>query len=142
MECHSLTRVLAQRKTPEEWQEIVAKMRDKRKDWIKAEEVDLIANYLAGITEDAGLLRHWKICGPFENTNGEALRTTLGPEQSLDFAAEYPGRDNKPAVWKDVVLEDETAVLDFESHFGKVDRAAAFAYTTVTSDIERSSRSV
>ncbi len=35
------------------------------------------------------------------------------------------------------MIEDETGVLDFESYFGKVDRAAAFAYTTVTSAIER-----
>ena len=35
------------------------------------------------------------------------------------------------------MLEDETAILDFEAHFGKLDRAAAFAYTTVTSDIEQ-----
>ena len=137
MECHSLTRALVQRKTPDEWRDLVTKMRDKRKDWIKAEEVDLIAKYLAETTEDAGLLRDWKICGPFENANGEALRTTLGPEQSLDFAAEYPGRGNKPAVWKDVVLDDPTAVLDFEAHLGKIDRAAVFAYTAVTSDIER-----
>lgn len=136
-ECHTLTRALAQRKTPEQWQETVAKMRDKRKDWIKAEEVDLIANYLAEITADAGLLRHWKICGPFENASGEALRTVLGPEQSLDFTAEYPGRDKQPATWKDVELADDTAILDFEAHFGNLDRAAAFAYTKVTSDTER-----
>ena len=136
-QCHTLTKALAQRKTPEQWQQTVAEMRDKRKDWIKAEEVDLIANYLAKITDDAGLLRHWKICGPFENANGEALRTTIGPEQSLDFTAEYPGRKKQPATWKDVVLEDETAILDFEAHFGKLDRAAAFAYTTVTSDVEQ-----
>ncbi len=88
MECHSLTKVLARRETPEGWRVIVAKMRDKRKDWIKAEEVDLIANYLAGITAEAGLLRHWKICGPFENAHGEALRSVLGPEQTLDFSAQ------------------------------------------------------
>lgn len=137
MECHSLRKVIAQRKTPQEWQEVVANMQDKRKGWIKAEEVELIANHLAGITEEAGLIRHWKICGPFENAQGEALRTTLGPEQTLDFSAQYPGRGNKPAGWQDVVVEDETGALNFETYFGAVDRAAAFAYTTVATDSER-----
>ncbi|MCP4784014.1 MAG: hypothetical protein GY903_34045 [Fuerstiella sp.] len=137
MECHPLTKALSVRKTPDEWRETVEKMGAKRKGWIMPEEVDLIAAYLSEITDDAGLIRNWKICGPFDNTGGAAIRTALGPEQSLDFAASYPGRNKKPAAWKQVDLKDATGVLDFESHFGKINGATAYAYTNVRSDRDK-----
>jgi hypothetical protein len=133
-ECHALTKALSQRKTPADWTKTVEEMRGKRGGWIKPEEVDLIAGYLHEITADAGLLRDWKICGPFENADGSAIRTALGPEQTIDLAASYPGKNNKPATWKEVKLEDPSGVLDFEAHFGKLDRVTGYAYTTVTSD--------
>jgi hypothetical protein len=109
-------------------------MREKRVGWIKPEEVELIAGYLDEITSNDGSLRNWKICGPFENADGGAIRNALGPEQIIDFAASYPGRNNAAATWKTVEVTDPSGVLDFEAHFGQMDRATAYAYTTVTCD--------
>ncbi len=137
IECHSLKKTLGERKTLAEWKETVEEMRGKRKTWIKPEEVELLAGYLSKVTEDAGLIRDWKICGPFENNGALGIRTALGPEQSLDFGATYPGKSNKPATWKTIEVKNETAIINFETHYGKMDRATAYAYTTVTSDRDK-----
>ncbi len=137
MECHDLTRPLAARKTPAEWKECVNTMSEKRKGWIKPKEAELIAELLARISEDAGLIRDWKVCGPFDNRNGVGIRNAHGPEKELDFTKTYPGKDGKPVAWKDVSLKDPTAVLDFESTLGRMDWATAYATTTIHSEVDK-----
>ncbi len=132
-ECHSVGKVVAARKTASEWRETVEEMRKKRPAWIKPDEVDLIAGYLTQVTEDAGILRHWQICGPFENAGGAGIRTIYGPEKELDFSATYPGKGKRQAAWKRIRLENKTGILDFEAHFGKLNQVTAYAHTSVYS---------
>lgn len=133
MECHDLSKPLAARKTADEWQELVTAMSEKRKGWIKPNEAELIASFLGEITQDAGLIREWKVCGPFENRNGAGIRNEYGPETESDFTKSYPGKGDQSAVWKEVSLKNPTAVLDFESVLGRMDQATAYAAATVRS---------
>ena len=48
----------------------------------------------------------WKIIGPFENADGQGFAAVYPPEQKLDFAATYPGKNGEPAAWKDLELPD------------------------------------
>jgi hypothetical protein len=137
MECHNLSKPLAARKTPDEWKETVNKMSAKRKGWIKPQEAELITGFLAQITQNAGLIRDWKVCGPFDNRNGAGIRNRYGPEQEIDFSESYPGKDGKAVTWKDVNLKNPTAVLNFESVLGRMDQATAYAATTIHSDVEK-----
>ncbi len=136
-ECHDLSRVLAQRKTPPQWKETVDEMAAKRANWIKSQEVDLIASHLAKITTQAGLIRNWKICGPFDNSGGAGIRTVLPPEQTIDLQASYRGKGKRKAVWKSVTLDNPTGILDLEAHFGRLDSVTGFAYTTIESPREQ-----
>ncbi len=138
IQCHSLYRtVTAAQKTPEQWKACVEKMRLKNQNWIKPEEVELITNYVVEITGNNGLIRDWKVCGPFENTGANGLKTAYGPENELDFTKTYPGKGDVQAAWKDVKLEDPTAILNFEGLFGVMDLATAYAFTTIHSDTEK-----
>ena len=108
-------------------------MSEKRKGWIKPKEAELIAGFLGEITEDTGLIREWKVCGPFDNRNGAGIRNAFGPETESDFTKSYPGKGDQPAVWKDVSLKNPTGVLDFESMLGRMDQATAYAAATIHS---------
>jgi hypothetical protein len=112
-------------------------MSEKRKGWIKPKEAELIAGFLAQATEDAGLIRDWKVCGPFDNRNGAGIRNVHGPENEIDFTKSYAGKGDKPAAWKDVSLKDPTAILNFESVLGRLDWATAYAATTIHSEVDK-----
>jgi hypothetical protein len=51
----------------------------------------------------------WKISGPFENAGGQGFAAVYPPEQKVDFAGEYPGKNGEKAVWKDIELPDGQA---------------------------------
>lgn len=52
-------------------------------------------------------LGKWKIIGPFENTGGQGFAAVFPPEQTIDFSAEYPGKNGEKARWKDFELPDK-----------------------------------
>jgi hypothetical protein len=137
MQCHPLMRVLSCRKSPQDWKTCVQKMHEKNKDWIKPQEVDLVANYVAEITGNAGLIRNWKVCGPFDNSGGAGLRSAFGPETELDFAKTYPGKGGKPAAWKDFRVDEPTGLFHFGAVVGDVGEATAYAYAPLPSDRDR-----
>jgi hypothetical protein len=59
---------------------------------------------------DAGPLElqpgKWKIIGPFENADGKGVAAVYPPEEKIDFAGKYPGKNGEEAVWKDFELPD------------------------------------
>ena len=137
IQCHPLVRTLQARKTPQEWKACVVKMREKNAAWIKPEEVDPITAVIAEITGNSGLIRQWKVCGPFDNSDGAGVRETYGPETELDFDKTYTGKAGAEVAWKDVNLTDPTAILNFEVVLGAADMVTAYAHTTLESDAQR-----
>ena len=51
-------------------------------------------------------LGKWKIIGPFENAGGQGFEAVYPPEQKVDFAAEYPGKNGEKASWKDFEMPE------------------------------------
>ncbi len=51
-------------------------------------------------------LSKWKIAGPFENTGGVGFAAVYPPEQKIDFAGEYAGKNGEKVVWKDFELPE------------------------------------
>jgi len=51
-------------------------------------------------------LGKWKIAGPFENAGGVGFATAYPPEEKIDFAGEYPGKNGEKVVWKDFELPE------------------------------------
>lgn len=43
----------------------------------------------------------WWLCGPFENAEGEAMDTSLPPEEGFDPEVEYPGGFHSESPWRD-----------------------------------------
>jgi len=137
IQCHPLYRTLTARKTPEQWKETVQKMCGKAGGWIKTEEIEPIARYISEVTNNAGFIRKWMVIGPFEDNNFVGVKTAYPPEKEIDFAKTYQGKGGKPVKWQEVNLTDGLGTLNFESVFGGVDRAVAYAYTVVNSSEEK-----
>jgi hypothetical protein len=79
----------------------------------------------------------WWIVGPFPGEfHAPSLDLVFPPEESVDLAATYEGKDGKTVTWKRVervIAENadlgEEFTVDFVEQFGQVSHAVAYAYT-------------
>ncbi len=46
----------------------------------------------AALWRKLGLLRHWQMVGPFDNSTPDAIAQAVGPERGINLAAHYPGK--------------------------------------------------
>jgi len=53
-----------------------------------------------GIAEHFGFLRDWYVIGPFDGHGMKGFKTAYPPEQKVDLAAGYEGKDGKKLGWK------------------------------------------
>lgn len=95
---------------------------------VLGQEVDLPRHF--------GFLMHWKVIGPFDNRGREGFAASYPPEEKLDAAGQYAGVGGD-VQWKDYVTTDDYGMVDFNSPFGKLKEATAYAWTEFTSDGER-----
>jgi hypothetical protein len=76
-----------------------------------------------------GFVTHWKLIGPFDNHELVGFNAVYPPEEKLDFAAKYPGKDGQEVAWTDYRTEDDYGVVDLRKalapHKGAVTYAAA-----------------
>lgn len=79
----------------------------------------------------------WQILGPFDVPFAKSFDTKFPPEDKIDFAAEYAGKDNRKIKWQlverkitpDTNLTDEF-FIDFDEVFnGRVYECVAYALT-------------
>ncbi|MCX6907056.1 MAG: hypothetical protein NTY01_03325 [Verrucomicrobia bacterium] len=80
-----------------------------------------------------GFLTHWKVIGPFDNTDGKGFATVFPPEKAIDLAAEYDGKSGK-VRWSDHVTKDEFGMVDINSVYTPLKVVTAYAYTEFVSD--------
>lgn len=82
-------------------------------------------------------INRWHLLGPFDAPNAGRLQTVFAPEQKIDLAATYTGKDNKPIRWQkierpvtpDSDLTDEFFV-EFHKYFGGIQyNAVAYVLT-------------
>ncbi|MBL8879144.1 MAG: DUF5110 domain-containing protein [Phycisphaerales bacterium] len=84
-------------------------------------------------------INQWWVIGPFDANYEKSLATPYPPEQGINLAAEYTGKDGAPLRWREVTrpLNEKSNVADeFFVHlhtvFGKrIDNAVAYAATSL-----------
>ena len=80
-----------------------------------------------------GFLTQWKVIGPFDNTGGKGFDTVFPPEQKVDFAAEYDGKQGK-VRWQSFVSKHEYGMVDINQPCGKLKEVTAYAITDFYAD--------
>ncbi|HEV7222748.1 MAG TPA: hypothetical protein VGN42_08610, partial [Pirellulales bacterium] len=79
-----------------------------------------------------GFITHWKLIGPFDNTDEKAFDFAYPPEESMDLAAEYEGKpqDGKPRTvkWIDHETKDDYGIVDLNLALGKANGVVAYAW--------------
>jgi hypothetical protein len=73
-----------------------------------------------------GVLRKWKLCGPFYQRGASALLASFEPERTLDLSAEYRNPVQN-AIWKDAKVAWDGRVDFLEHGFAYADDAACYA---------------
>ena len=126
-ECHGLRRPLEARKTAEEWRRCIQTMAEKRKGWIKDEEIPLIASYLAEITSSAGELRTWYLLGPLDNSGGHGIRTRLPIEAGQIDPTRPVVVNGKEYTWKRITVEEKTGIVNLSAALGARGASSCYA---------------
>ena len=85
-----------------------------------------------------GFLMHWKVIGPFDNTDRKGFDAVFAPEQTIDLDAPYPGKSG-PVRWKAVATQDDYGLVDLNKPFGPAqgirrvrDHGIYFRYATAS----------
>ncbi|HEY5311457.1 MAG TPA: hypothetical protein VIK18_03020 [Pirellulales bacterium] len=106
-----------------------------RRAFDAARDLDQIAQLdkeLTGLKQKVDLPRHfgfvttWRVVGPFDNRNGVGFDAVYPPEQSVDFAARYPGKAADVA-WQAYTTSDREGKVDLNQVLGKDLGCAAYA---------------
>ncbi len=106
------------------------------------DQVNLLAEKLRSLGQKVDLARHfgyvlrWKLIGPFDNTGKKGFAVAYPPEQKLDFAATYPGKEG-PVRWIDHTTQEANGRVDLNKALGKHMGAVGYAATVFYSDREQ-----
>lgn len=84
-----------------------------------------------------GFLLYWNLIGPFDNTDRAGFDTVYPPEESVDLAASYEGKDNKEIRWQDYSTADDYGMVDFNQPYGPLKEVVGYAYTEFQSEKEQ-----
>lgn len=108
----------------------------------EADQVDALAKKLGELGEKVdlqktfGWVTQWKLIGPFDNTGGAGFAKAFPPEQQLDYAAEYDGKDTK-ARWVDYATRSDYGLVDFNQPFTPLKEVTGYAAAEFWSDTAR-----
>lgn len=82
------------------------------------DQVQAIVKPLAELGEKVDLQKHfgfvtkWHLIGPFENHDLVGYDAVYAPEEKLDFAATYTGKDGMELKWSEHATEDDYGKVD------------------------------
>jgi hypothetical protein len=74
-----------------------------------------------------GFITRWKVIGPFDNKGAKGFNVVYPPEEKIDLAATYAGKDGKQVAWIDYTTDDKYGDVDLNKALGKNKGAAAYA---------------
>ncbi len=83
-----------------------------------------------------GFITTWHVVGPFDNRNTKGFAHAYPPENQVDFAAGYDGKD-ADVKWHEFVTNDSYGQVDLNRAIGKHLGAVAYAAAEFESDRER-----
>lgn len=92
-----------------------------------------------------GFLQKWWLLAPFDNRGSTGFDVVNPPEEKVDLAATYKGKEGAEAKWIEhatpspsgVLDGSKVAVVDFNTAIGKQMGVTGYAFTAVMSDEER-----
>ena len=104
-------------------------------------QIDKVAAELRALGETVdlpkhfGFLTHWKVIGPFDNTNLAGFDTAFPPEKEIVPNAEYDGKAAK-VRWTEALSSDDYGKVDLNPVLGETKEVTAYATTVYNSPIE------
>ncbi len=103
-------------------------------------QIDAITTELRALGEEVdlpkhfGFLTHWKVIGPFDNSNLAGFDQPFPPEQELRFDAEYDGKTGK-VKWQDTATGQDYGKVDLNKPLGELKEVTGYATTVFNSPI-------
>jgi hypothetical protein len=107
-----------------------------------AEQVEFIAKELKQLGQPVDLPKvfgwvwDWKVIGPFDSTGGAGFDKVFPPEEKIDLAAEYDGKNGK-VRWQDFSASGDRGLVDLNKPCGALKGVAGYAYAEFNSDSKR-----
>ncbi len=104
-------------------------------------QIDKIATELRALGETVdlpkhfGFLTHWKVIGPFDNTNLAGFDAVYPPEKEIAPNAEYDGKAAK-VRWTEALSSDDYGKVDLNPVLGETKEVTAYATTIYNSPVE------
>ncbi len=98
------------------------------------DQIDIVADSLrrsgrtVDLAEHFGFVMNWKVVGPFSSPVRRGFEMVFPPEEGVDLAATYPGKDGE-LVWRDMVTADAYGMLDINQAYGPLKEVTAYAYS-------------
>lgn len=82
------------------------------------------------LTKHFGFLTSWRLIGPFDNRDRIGFDAVYAPEDTVDFAGAYAGKEGE-VKWIEHTTTEANGTVNLNSAIGKHMGAVAYAYTTV-----------
>jgi hypothetical protein len=98
----------------------------------EADQIEAIAKTLGDLGEKVdlaqtfGWVTKWKLIGPFDNTGNTGFGKAFPPEQQIDPAAEYEGKNGR-VKWTAFESKDDYGIVDFNKPFEPLKEVAGYA---------------
>jgi len=80
-----------------------------------------------------GFLMHWKVIGPFDNTDRKGFEAVYPPEKNIDFAASHKGKSG-PVKWSELKTADPYGMVDINEPYGHLKEVVAYAHHSFESE--------
>ena len=80
------------------------------------------------LARQLGYIVHWRLIGPFDNTDRKGFAAVYSPEREIRPEAAYPGKQGE-VRWVDFVSEDDSGKIDFFKPFGQHREVVGYAVT-------------
>ena len=107
-----------------------------------ARDVDQVEKITKSLTENGetvdlpehfGFLMHWKVIGPFHNTERKGFNTEFPPEKDLNLQGECEGLNGETVKWSELVTSDKFGMVDINKPYGQLKEVTAYAVTEFNS---------
>ncbi len=82
-----------------------------------------------------GFLTHWKVIGPFDNTDSAGFGAVFPPEQEFKPDAVYDGKSGK-VRWIDIATGEDYGKVDLNPSLGELKEVTGYASCVFNSPIE------
>ena len=79
-----------------------------------------------------GLVEHWRMAGPFDNSSPAAIETAEGPEKGIDLNAHYQGKTGQVG-WRALTFPTARGMVDLALYFTPSQSASAYLVSWVRS---------